>query len=42
MISALNNGDFHLIKYACKDKLHQDYRAKLIENFYSIKNSVKN
>ncbi|ACA55240.1 homoserine kinase [Clostridium botulinum] len=37
MISALNNGDFHLIKYACKDKLHQDHRAKLIENFYSIK-----
>ncbi|WP_434291024.1 homoserine kinase [Clostridium botulinum] len=37
MISALNNGDFHLIKYACKDKLHQDYRANLIENFYSIK-----
>ncbi|AJD26968.1 homoserine kinase [Clostridium botulinum] len=37
MISALNNGDFHLIKYACKDKLHQDYRAQLIENFYSIK-----
>ncbi|WP_291584394.1 homoserine kinase [Clostridium sp. UBA6640] len=37
MISALTNGDFHLIKYACKDKLHQDYRAKLIENFYSIK-----
>ncbi|AVQ45481.1 homoserine kinase [Clostridium botulinum] len=37
MISALNNGDFHLIKHACKDKLHQDYRAKLIENFYSIK-----
>ncbi|OOO63297.1 homoserine kinase [Clostridium tepidum] len=37
MISALNNGDFNLIKYACKDKLHEDYRAKLIENFYSIK-----
>ncbi|KYN78567.1 homoserine kinase [Clostridium sporogenes] len=37
MVSALNNGDFHLIKHACKDKLHQDYRAKLIENFYSIK-----
>lgn len=37
MISALNNGDFDLIKYACKDKLHQDYRAKLIDNFYSIK-----
>lgn len=37
LISALNNGDFHLIKYACKDKLHEDYRAQLIENFYSIK-----
>lgn len=37
MISALNNGDFHLIKYACKDKLHEDYRAQLIENFYPIK-----
>ncbi|HDK7173931.1 TPA: homoserine kinase [Clostridium botulinum] len=37
MVSALNNGEFHLIKHACKDKLHQDYRAKLIENFYSIK-----
>ncbi|HDK7166749.1 TPA: homoserine kinase [Clostridium botulinum] len=37
MVSALNNGDFHLIKHACKDKLHQDYRAKFIENFYSIK-----
>ncbi len=37
MVSALNNGDFHLIKHACKDKLHEDYRAKLIENFYSIK-----
>lgn len=37
MISALNNGDFDMLKYACKDKLHEDYRAQLIENFYSIK-----
>lgn len=37
LISALNNGDFHLLKFACKDKLHQDYRAQLIENFYSVK-----
>jgi homoserine kinase len=37
LITALNNGDFHLIKFACKDKLHEDYRAQLIENFYSIK-----
>ncbi len=34
-------GDFDLIKYACKDKLHQDYRAKLIENFYQIKNQCE-
>ncbi|NMM63561.1 homoserine kinase [Clostridium sp. P21] len=37
LISALNNGDFHLLKFACKDKLHEDYRAQLIENFYSVK-----
>lgn len=37
MISALNNGEFNLIKDACKDKLHEDYRAGLIENFYPIK-----
>ncbi|WP_123053642.1 homoserine kinase [Clostridium sp. JN-1] len=37
LISSLNNGNFNLIKYACKDKLHEDYRAQLIENFYSIK-----
>lgn len=37
MISALNNGDFNLLRYACKDKLHEDYRAQLIENFYPIK-----
>lgn len=37
LISALNNGDFHLLKFACKDKLHEDYRAQLIENFYTVK-----
>lgn len=37
LISALNNGDFHLLKFACKDKLHEDYRAQLIENFYPVK-----
>lgn len=36
LISALNNGEFHLIKEACRDRLHQDYRAGLIENFYPI------
>ncbi|MBK1812646.1 homoserine kinase [Clostridium sp. YIM B02505] len=38
MISALSNGDLDLLKVACKDKLHEDYRAGLIENFYDIKN----
>ncbi|MCM8710903.1 homoserine kinase [Clostridium sp. SYSU_GA19001] len=37
MIAALNNGDFHLIKQACKDKLHEDYRAELIDSFYAVK-----
>lgn len=41
MISALNNGEFHLIKESCKDKLHEDYRAGLIENFYDIKNECE-
>lgn len=36
LISALNNGEFHLISEACRDRLHQDYRAGLIENFYPI------
>lgn len=41
MISALGNGEFHLLKYACKDKLHEDYRAGLIANFYDIKNECE-
>ncbi|WP_160680214.1 homoserine kinase [Clostridium sp. C8-1-8] len=38
MISALSSGNLDLLKIACKDKLHEDYRAELIENFYDIKN----
>lgn len=37
MISALNNGELDLLKYACRDSLHEDYRAKLIHDFYEIK-----
>jgi homoserine kinase len=37
MISALNNGELDLLKYACKDSLHEDYRAKFIHDFYDIK-----
>lgn len=36
LISALINGKFDLIKYGLKDKLHQPYRAKLINNYNEI------
>lgn len=38
LVSALLNKNFDLIKIACKDKIHQDYRGKLIENYYDIVN----
>lgn len=37
MISALTSGNNQLLKIACKDKLHEDYRAALVNNFYDIK-----
>ncbi len=37
LISALTNGEFDLLKVACEDRLHQNYRGKLIEGFYVIK-----
>lgn len=36
LISCLVNGEFHLLKEACKDKLHQDYRGKLIDDYDKI------
>ena len=36
LVSALINKNFDLIKVACKDKIHQDYRGVLIENYYDI------
>lgn len=36
MVAALSNGSDHLIKIACKDRLHQIYRGNLIENFDDI------
>lgn len=41
LISALNNGEFGLIREACRDKLHQYYRAALIEDFYPIINECE-
>lgn len=36
LISALSNGNLKLLKVACEDKLHQQYRGKLIEEFNNI------
>lgn len=33
---SLANGNIKNIKVACKDKFHQDYRGKLIPNFFDI------
>lgn len=37
LITALTNGEFHLLKTSCYDKLHQIYRGKLIQDFDRIK-----
>lgn len=36
LISALLNKNFDLLKVACQDKLHQNYRGTLIENYNDI------
>lgn len=36
LVSALLNKNFDLLKVACQDKLHQDYRGTLIENYNDI------
>ncbi|MDB0439710.1 homoserine kinase [Clostridioides difficile] len=36
LVSALLNKNFDLLKVACQDKLHQDYRGTLIENYSDI------
>ncbi len=35
-VSALMNGNFHIIPNSCKDRLHQPYRSKLIPGFNEI------
>ena len=43
MVSAFNNGNYELLKYACKDAFHENYRSKLIMGFDDVKNeSYKN
>ena len=41
MVSALINGQFDLIKLACKDNLHQKYRGSLIKDYDDIINKCK-
>ena len=40
LISALSNNRFDLLKAACEDKLHQNYRGSLIEGFDKIVDSA--
>jgi homoserine kinase len=36
LIAALSNGNFDLLKLACKDRLHEAYRSSLISNYNEI------
>lgn len=36
MIAALSNGNFDLLRLACSDRLHENYRGSLIRNFDEI------
>ena len=36
MVDSLRSGEFENLKYFMKDRLHQDYRAPLVNNFHDI------
>lgn len=36
LIAALSNGNFEMLKLACKDRLHENYRGNLISNYNEI------
>lgn len=38
MVACFSSGKYNLIKYACKDAFHQNYRAKLIPGFEEVYN----
>lgn len=40
MISAFISGKFELLKYACKDTLHEKYRSPLIKNYDLVYNKL--
>ena len=37
MVTALSNGKYDLLKFACKDAFHENYRSKLIKGFEEVK-----
>jgi len=37
MVTALSNGSYDLLKFACKDAFHENYRSKLIKGFDEVK-----
>ena len=41
LVTALTNGSYDLIKYACEDALHQPYRSKLIPGYDEIVDKIK-
>lgn len=42
LVTALTNGRYDLIKYACEDALHQPYRSKLIPGYEEIVGKARN
>lgn len=40
LVAAMSNGDFELLKYACRDCFHEKYRSKLISGFDEVKNKA--
>ena len=40
MISAFANGNYNLLKYGCKDILHEKYRSPLIKNYDLVYNKA--
>lgn len=42
MVTALTNGSKELLKFACKDAFHENYRSKLINGFYEVKEEAYN
>lgn len=42
MVTALNNGSYNLLKFACDDRFHEIYRGNLIKGFDIIKKESYN